>query len=89
MPQDNNSMPLPRGICVECQHDGEVFEHLSGVRLMYCKHHQTGAFLETAADGRWLWNMRTPMTEADFITSIQRHSERWSALNPGGSGSLQ
>ncbi len=82
-------MPLPAGVCVDCQHGGDVFTHLSGAVLMYCEHNRTGAVLEKIGDGSRVWNMRSPMTREQFLLSIELHNQRFVEANPGASGVLQ
>lgn len=73
---DLNPLPLPFGICTQCQHEGQTLTHPTGRVALYCPHHRAGGVLQPATDGPPLWTIWTPITREEFDASLTRFSTR-------------
>lgn len=70
-------MPLPLGVCTDCQATAPVMEHVSGRMAIHCEHNQVGAIFQATADGASLWTLWTPMSHSEFVENVMRFAERF------------
>jgi hypothetical protein len=70
-------LPLPFGICIECQHAGAVLTHETGRVAMYCPHNRAGGFMQPTKDEGPIWTIHTPISRDEFAEALTRFLERY------------
>lgn len=58
--------PLPHGICDACLNSpAATLQHVSGVIVSYCEHHQTGGFIHPGHPNP-TWTLFTPISRIEW-----------------------
>jgi hypothetical protein len=80
------SIPFPHGVCIDCQHNGNVMAHDTGRLAIYCPHNRAGAVMQPTTEDSPLWTIYTPISRDDFAESLVRFLERYQEAERVGVG---